>query len=281
MRPDATEDPSPTTIAYDPLASKSAFEECLEARTRAIFTPVADIYDPFRIGASKLWRSLPRSPFKLVPSEFLRVAQRNRPHRAEATASAFADWVYSLYGRMAHDPRDLERGLEIEHAFVSRQEWRSEKLTVLTAGDDGMLHQLGLDWRQVHCGLHSNANQFVDFFELPELSVRGEALRASPDLVYRRQSTGQVVIVEIKSTRQVIPSNLWPNVWAQLWVYARIPVAKDAPQLEVVGEVWGQRYEGWHGRGPALYLRSSVRRDPRAEAFDRFFSALFDIYRGQ
>jgi len=36
----------------------------------------------------------------------------------------------------------------------------------------------------------------------------------------------------------------------------------------------------WQRLPPYVYLRASVRRDPREPTFDRFFRTLFDIYQG-
>ncbi|CAN7595132.1 hypothetical protein LJR099_004483 [Variovorax paradoxus] len=122
----------------------------------------------------------------------------------------------------------------------------------------------------------------MPFFELPDLRVRGVPMRASPDLVFRNARTEHVLVVEIKLSRQSLPSNLWPNVWAQLWIYSHLPVVQQAPQVIVTGEVWGEKTSSRRGSILSLiYLRAVVRRDPRAPVYDRFFRALFDIYRGE
>ena len=90
--------------------------------------------------------------------------------------------------------------------------------------------------------------------------------------------------MEIKNSKMEIPSNLWPNIGGQLWCYAQIPLVREASRVTVVGEVWGE--EWLHGSKreratyPHLFMRASVRRDPRVPAFDRFFQALFTIYAG-
>ena len=71
-------------------------------------------------------------------------------------------------------------------------------------------------------------------------------------------------------------------MWAQLWAYSKIPMFADAPRLSVVGEIWGQNVANWSKpdlRSP-VYLRSSVKRDPKDVLFDRFFRGLFNVYSG-
>ena len=119
------------------------------------------------------------------------------------------------------------------------------------------------------------------------MRVNGKALRASPDLIYSNNSSSEAIIVEIKYTRMTIPKNLWPNVWAQLWCYAQIDRVAHLQRLTVVGEVWGEMFSRGYGRGrnrvdgkKLICLRASVRRDPRALPYDRFFRQLFQIYSG-
>jgi hypothetical protein len=109
--------------------------------------------------------------------------------------------------------------------------------------------------------------------------VGGRALRVLPDLIFENTKTGARMIVEVKHSYMTIPTNLWSNIWGQLWCYSQITDIKSSPCVTVVGEVWGDKT--YHRRGDRhVYLRASVRRDPRAAAFDQFFRILFDIYRG-
>jgi hypothetical protein len=65
----------------------------------------------------------------------------------------------------------------------------------------------------------------------------------------------------------------------QLWYCAQTDLAQSMDQLRVVGEVWAEKQYGTAlAIIESLSLRETIRRDPRAPAFDRFFSALFDIY---
>lgn len=221
-------------------------------------------------------------PFKLMPSEFLKRARAMAPQDSEPTASAFASWVYSLYGVPGTNEEDLQRGIEGEKLlsrfgedsrFDSRQGWIGATPSRLASRGDG--------WRLVHQGLHLTEKPLT-CFEVDTLRVNGTPMRMSPDLVYRNQRTGEVRIIEIKLSRLPLPINLWPNVWAQLWCYSHIPLALNAPEVVVAGEVWGD----WmsrinHDLVRFMGLRSVVRRDPKSPSYDRFFRELFKIYGGQ
>ncbi len=243
-----------------------------------------------------------RQPFRLVPSEFIRHARKMRPERPEATVSAFASWLYSLYSNAYGNEDDRERGKALEPAIFER------RTMVQSSVDNGYLRNIGSEWRLVHNGLHLPGHDGVAWFSIDHLRVNGEALRASPDLIYHHPRLNEVMIVEIKHSYMEIPSNLWPNLWGQLWCYSQLDIARSANRVAVVGEVWGER-RLWHDWGnldihdigdigdidpygrkyrnmnyilheDILHLRASERRDPRAPAYDRFFRTLFEIYCG-
>lgn len=218
--------------------------------------------------------------FRLVPSEFLRRAESMPPKDAQPTVSAFAQWVYSLYGHSEGNEEDRERGTNAEKDIFER------RLSAAKCNDSEYLEKARSPWSLVHCGLQSE-NPGKLYFELPKLKLNGKSMKASPDLIYKNAHTSEIIIVEIKYSRMEIPRNLWPNIWAQLWCYAQIEVAASANDVAVVGEVWGEMWSRGYGRGinrvegqKLICLRASVRRDPRARAYDRFFRELFHIYCG-
>ncbi|BAO92735.1 putative membrane protein (plasmid) [Caballeronia cordobensis] len=219
----------------------------------------------------------PRPTFNVVPSVFLKFAEQNRPKEPDATASGFAQWLYSLYGTGYGKEEDRERGKQVEPIIFERRRNMGGQV------DNGFLRSIRSDWRLRYNGLHLPNRDQVQYLAIDHLRVNGEALRVSPDLIYQNERTNEGLIVELKYTRMRIPRNLWPNVWGQLWCYAQTDLAKGMDHLRVVGEVWAEKTE-WYGRRnnratiETLSLRETVRRDPRAPAFDRFFSALFDIY---
>ena len=233
----------------------------------------------FQVGGKR--EEVPAS-FKLVPSRFLERAKEMSPKKPQATASAFSQWVYSLYGNAFGDNEDRERGKEVEQVILDRR--RKAACSI----DEEFLSSTGSDWKLIHNGLHLDDVNETRFLEISHLRVNGEPIRASPDLLYKNDIKSEVVIVEIKHSRLPITTNLWPNVWAQLWCYAQLEIVQSARKTTVVGEVWGERWTRARGQGrkrvegdPLLCLRASVRRDPRAPAYDRFFRHLFEIYRGE
>lgn len=262
-----------------------------ENRMRALFDDV-EIVDDFsaRRRVSKMgfggweeYRPSASGPFMLEPATFLAKARAHRPESPEPTVSSFAQWVYGLYGRPGSDEEAMERGLQAEK-ILSPMSGAAEPgaRKVWTLATPGLLARRNDGWRLVHQGLHLDSDH-IPFYELDGLAVAGQPLRASPDLVFRNSASGDVLIVEIKLSRQPIPPNLWPNIWAQLWCYAQIPLVSEAPKVTVAGEIWGETTRQGSKRHPGhhlLHLRAVVRRDPRSAAFDRFFRTLFDIYRG-
>ena len=214
-----------------------------------------------------------RQPFRLVPSEFIRHARKMRPERPDATVSAFASWLYSLYSNAYGDEEDRERGKALEPAIFERRK------TAQGSVDDEYLRSIGSEWRLVHNGLHLPGQDAAAWFSIDHLRVNGEALRASPDLIYHHPGLNEVMIVEIKNSFMEIPSNLWPNLWGQLWCYSQLDIARSANRVTVIGEVWAERRQGRRReqRG-GVYLRACERRDPRVPAYDRFFRTLFETY---
>ncbi|WP_419826150.1 hypothetical protein [Sphingomonas sp.] len=221
------------------------------------------------------WTTRPaaRAPaFKLHPGEFIRSARARRPSNPHPTASAFSQWLYSLYSNVHGSAEDRQDGRDAERAIMDA------RLQAYSSIDSDCVRRDYPEWSLVHNGLHLQDERRPGYHEIATLPVAGQPLRASPDLVFRNARTGELIIVEIKHSRMLIPENLWPNVWGQLWCYAQVDMARDAPKVTVVGEVWG---DGWAKHSSRLVcLRASVRRDPRASAYDRFFRTLFDIYRG-
>lgn len=223
------------------------------------------------------WNKPPsEANFQLVPSEFLETAKRRRPSDPEPTASKFSQWLYSLYANAFGDVEDLEKGKAAEEAIFA-----GRKRAYTSIDCDTMRTQFS-DWELKHNGLNAARNDRPNYYTIKDLVVRGEPLRALPDLIYENKRTGEINIVEIKHSGMEIPYNLWPNIWGQLWCYAQIEEFRDAPKVTVIGEVWG---DSWRGSGKDrelkyVYLRASVRRNPRSIPFNRFFHTLFDIYRG-
>lgn len=242
-------------------------------RTRVLFGQTLCDFEASNGWSSKKNNSISSPTFKLVPSEFLKHASRQRPSNPEPTASMFSQWLYSLYANAFGDAQDRAEG-KVAEEFILAERRRAYATT-----DYNTMRTHFPDWRLKHNGMSVNQSDRPTYYSIDDLVVRGEPLRVLPDLIYENRRTGEIIIVEIKHSQMDIPSNLWPNIWGQLWCYSQIQELRDSPKVTAIGEVWGDKYH-LHGEYQYVYLRASVRRNPRATPYDGFFRALFDIYRG-
>lgn len=212
-------------------------------------------------------------PFHIQPEAFLLAASKKPPARREATVSAFAHWVHSLYAPESSAATLSEAKLSEVEIFALRSRRARWVMNLTEFPPDS-------DWKLEHCGLMTKLNVDPDDatqapgYAITTLTVDGRPLRASPDLVFVNATMGESVIVEIKFTNKPLPSNLWPDLWAQLWAYSKISHLAKSSKISVVGEVWGEYYDACK----VLKMRKVLQRDPRNPAFERFFSRLFDIY---
>jgi hypothetical protein len=243
----------------DPIET---YVEDTESESRSIF------------GARK---KRPPEAFKLVPAEFLARARCRPPIDPQPTASGFSSWIYSLYSGAIGRDEDRERGKDVEQEVLDRRR------AIYQCVDNEYLRKVVSNWALIHNGVGQPERPSIDYLTIEHLHVRGEPLRVSPDLMYQNRSLSKVLIVEIKHTKMFVPTNLWPNVWAQLWCYAQIESARRAHSVCVIGEVWCDEWRR-RGRGESnechITLRASVKRDPRLPRYDRFFRELFEIYSG-
>ena len=267
-------------LVCDPLSSGFAHSESKFGRVARDPASAISLFGRSSSKSSNLANG-PGGTFRLIPSEFLRRAASRPPREPEPTVSAFSQWIYSLYSNDFGTDEDRIEGKEAEQEICNR---RGE---AVNCNDRNFLRERGSPWTLIHNGLHLKRNHSTCYFDLPHLRVRGVPLRASPDLIYSNRSTSEAIIVEIKYSRRAIPKNLWPNIWAQLWCYSQIETVAHAKKLIVVGEIWGEMFSRGYGRGRnrvdgqrLVCLRASVRRDPRAAPYDRFFRSLFQIYSG-
>jgi hypothetical protein len=223
---------------------------------RASLGQSVEVVDPFnrKIGSFSSYRE----PFMASAKEFIATARRAPTRNRGGTVSDFSSWIYSLYVKRKLESQLIQGKID-EKAVLSKKIDISSKNFALT-------HPF--EWTLVHNGITEDIAQKP--YEISSLIVDGRPLRASPDLLFRN-GLHTAIIVEIKSTLHDIPSNLWPNVWAQLWAYSKIDFIRDFNKVVVVGEIWG-RY------GDVMYLRKSVKNDPRRKNFDDFFQELFNIY---
>lgn len=242
-------------------------------RTRVLFGQTLCNFEASNGWASNKNNLVSSPSFKLVPSEFLKNAHRQRPSNPEPTASMFSQWLYSLYANAFGDAQDRAAGKAAEEFILE------ERRKAYAATDYDTMRAHFPDWQLKHNGLGTDQSERPKYHKISDLAVRGEPLRVLPDLIYENRHTKEIIIVEIKHSQMDIPSNLWPNIWGQLWCYSQMHELREASKVTAIGEVWGDKYYS-RGESQYVYLRASVRRNPRAIPYDRFFRVLFDIYRG-
>ena len=176
--------------------------------------------------------------FRIKASEFIRAAESCPPDSPKPTASDFASWVYSIYA--FGNENKFKQGIERKTKIF---QWRPSKLIsekmLGGSGDRSLIYESIKD---------SFPRDPPKYFEIPKL------------------------IVSLDFTQKSIPSNLWPDVWAQLWAYAQILKFNDS-KLTVVGDILGEdrSHRQYFSDPHEFVLRDAVRRDPRAANYNRFF----------
>lgn len=265
---------------------QQSIREAKEKRMLSLFgsMDIDDPIDTYIDDPESKWGGRKRKDaeaFKIVPADFLAKARRQPPTDPEPTASGFSSWIYSLYSSAIGKDDDRERGKEVEREVLDRRR------AVYQCVDNAYLRRVVSNWALIHNGVEQPENRPIEYRTVDHLRVGGTPLRVSPDLMYQNRSFLKVLIVEIKLTKMFVPTNLWPNVWGQLWCYSQIDVARQADSVCVIGEVWcddwtrGHRVKGGYQSGEChISLRASVKRNPRLPNYDRFFRELFEIYSG-
>jgi hypothetical protein len=86
-----------------------------------------------------------------------------------------------------------------------------------------------------------NTERPSQIFTASRLTVNGAPLKCVPDLVLVHEPSGEILIVERKTTfvsESRIPSDGWPNVQAQLWCYSWIDQFATCPRVRLIGQLW-------------------------------------------
>lgn len=200
----------------------------------------------------------PTQEFRIQPIELLKLAKEKAPEKIAFTASAFSDWVYSLY-RKQPNLLGMAKGRAAEELWDKPPPY-NPTFSIINSSS----------WKLTYCGIGKEGDA-AKTLSAPSLQILGTPMKCKPDLVYLNNWDSCAVIIEVKCTTQPLPRSLWPNIWAQLWSYSKIQQFAALEHLLVVAEIWAIY-------GKSLVLRRMVRRNPRREVFDRFYTQLFDIY---
>ena len=149
------------------------------------------------------WKRRNSGYFHLSEREIIYRAKRSVPKAPVPTVSAFAAWIYSLYHEDAV-PESLQEGSDAEEDILeARRDWTSYS---------EFRHFRFSNWHQVHCGMGapSNGDRHQTFL-ISDLRINGEPLRAIPDLAFRHEDSGDVMLIEVKFSMAFIPLDLWPR----------------------------------------------------------------------
>ncbi|APW48672.1 hypothetical protein RA876_19660 (plasmid) [Rhodoferax antarcticus] len=194
-------DPTPVVLAYDPILAIANL-----GNWNNFFNNATDPrHQPFE------W-----SHQKLIAASGSRETEIHKPY----TVSGFSNWIFSIY-RQRKNPFALARGRIAEPRIT---EIRLKNLPA---------HH---GWELLHDGTGGERHSLL----ASELALNGQILTGSPDLVFRERNTGTIVIVEIKASNAVLPSDAWPNLRGQLWAYSKLDKWRDSPKMLLVGEVWDE-----------------------------------------
>ncbi len=211
-------------------------------------------------GDTKRWRAFfqnsapaeSSNPFHLIHPLIVALAQTAPPCLARTRVTDFSDWIFSLYMKPPA-VRHLAQGRYVEQKLLDLVPVPSNK-----------------QWDLVHKGIGPGIHNIK---LASRLTVQGVPLRGVPDLVFRERGSGRVLLVELKASNRVIPTDGWPNLRAQLWAYRHIDDWVDAPDIALIGEVWGFTAD-------RIFLRRTVRWTANDREFDAQNRELFELYGG-
>jgi len=189
-------------------------------------------------------------PYRVDHQKLLRLAKNYPPRVAGSAVTDFTDWIFRLYVP-ERDYYSLVRGQRIERDIAIK------RIPVPAHSR----------WKLIYNGMLNNGSSV---FSISDLTINGAPIRGKPDLVFREKKTKRILIVEIKVSERELPSNGWPNMRAQLWAYSKIDEWKDAPEVILVGEIWGFRY--------GLRLRKAIHFRSKDQTFEQENAELFARY---
>lgn len=157
-------------------------------------------------------------------ADLVRRAELSPPEAPMPTVSSFSDWILGLYCSN-RDANALRMGKDGENYVEQLRKARTRLAN--RSPDSG--------WELEFSDNGENTEPYI----ISSLHLDGIPLRAKPDRVLRQRSTGNRLIVEIKTTRtyKPIPRFGWPNLKAQLWCYGLIDAFRDAPKVLLTGEI--------------------------------------------
>jgi hypothetical protein len=170
--------------------------------------------------------------------DFLKRCESSQIARKSGAVTNFCDWLYDVYLKdfkskkkttIAEKKAAKERGkrAEVELEREALDQWLSRTLDTTCQFSE---------WRLMPCGVTDQDQTY----QISALAVDDQPIQAKPDVVLQNEKSGEVLIVERKSTpllHTYIPRNAWPNLLAELWCYSHIDEWFDAPQVYLVTQI--------------------------------------------
>lgn len=157
--------------------------------------------------------------------ELLVVEAHQRPPQTRGrNVTDFANWLYELYTK-APNPESIARGIALE-PLVEKKRLASAKFR------ENYSHS---QWKLLYRGMGENPDPAL---KISSLRVNEDCLWGRPDLVFKHQKKGDILILEIKISNASLPDEGWPNLRGQLWAYSHADEFADAPRVFLAGEVW-------------------------------------------
>jgi len=196
-------------------------------------------------------------------------AQRSPPDVRNSTATGFSKWVFKLYNPPIQGKDDEFSSFQ-KRARICEQEINEFLLWFCP-------DKITTGWEP---DFIDPVDNFTPPFLASALTINGEPLRCIPDVVLRNRQTGNVIIIERKTTRVLpenVPSKGWPNLRAQLWCYRWIDKWKDAPRIFLVGDIWHDHPQD----GLSKRNRTQRNCDGTNKELHKQMNLLFEAYGGR
>jgi len=210
--------------------------------------------------------------------DFLKQCESSQIPRKAGTVTNFCDWIYEVYYKdfkrkkkttIAEKNAAKERGKRAEIVFerVSLDQWLASTLHTTCQFSD---------WRLLACSVTDNDR----IYQISSLVIDGQPISAKPDVVLQNDASGEVLIIERKSTpllHKYIPRNGWPNLLAELWCYSHIDDWFDAPEVYLASQILRENEFRPPYPHPAEFCPRWGRSD---RALDEYCLGLFQAYGG-
>jgi hypothetical protein len=198
-------------------------------------------------------RPFSSDPFRIQDGALIKRASGHPPLDSGRSVTAFTSWVHDLYAKQT-STESIDSGRRADRELATER----------------LLPKSSARWKLIHNGMGGNQDKF---YTIPNLSICGHPMTASPDLVFKESHTGRILIIEIKTTELPIPTNGWPDVRAQLWCYAQIPEFRSAREIILRAAFYGIK--------PSLFRRCAIGWSYGDNSFDSLSERLFFYYKFQ